>query len=353
MRTPRRTFLQMSLAAPALIGLSGRGWAQDLPLIRISGSAPVVRPDHAMRFLGIPMGYYETLGFRGDYLPTQGSAAGLQLLLNGEVEVAGCGFLEFIKAKSLQPDMPVHMYHSQERKSGYEVVVPEDGPIASIADLAGKSLGVPSLASGALPFARGLLRTGGVDPNTVDFLPIGVGPQALAALKSGEVDGLAMFGGSIAALELLGEKFRIFTAPIGAAGNVMSDRFVQENPELATAIFQGLVLNQRIMRSNPQEAVRAYWSEFGAPAGEDEKQLNEGVYYIQRTAATFQELDDPQPWGRYTEGEWEAITTFFEGIDDLIPEGAERSQFFSDALIEDGNKIDLSLAEAGIERFRV
>lgn len=353
MKCSRRSFLQTALAAPAIIGLNRAAWAQDLPTVRISGSAPIVRPDHAMRFLGIPMGYYETLGFRGDYVPTQGAAASLQLLLNGEVDVAGCGLLELIKAKSLQPDMPVHMYFSQERYSGYEVIVPASSEIATISDLEGKVLGVPSLASGAIPFARGLLRKGKVDDATVQFLPIGVGPQALAALDAGDVDGLAMFAGSIAALELLGHEFRVFSAPIGAAGNVISDRFVQERPELAAQIYKGLILNQRIMISNPEETVRAYWAEYGAPLGEDETQLREGTYYVERTARTFQRLDDPQPWGKYTQEEWDQTKEFFAGIEDLIPEDAELSDFFSDALVEEGNKVDLTLADAGIAKFKV
>src|SRR4051812_21161213 len=73
------------LAAGALtgFGLPIGARSQSLPLVRFAGAAPVPRADHAWMNLGIPMGYYEKLGFRGDYLPTAGSAAAVQLVLSG------------------------------------------------------------------------------------------------------------------------------------------------------------------------------------------------------------------------------------------------------------------------------
>lgn len=354
MTTSRRTFLRMASAAamvPAMPGLIGRARAQDLPLVRYAGAAPVIRPDHAWQFLGIPMGYYERLGFRGDYLPTAGSAAAVQLVLAGEAEVANSGFLELIAAKTRQPDLPVHMYYSQERLSSYEIIVPSDSPITELSQLAGKNIGVPSLASGALPFARGLLRTSGVDPDGVEFLPIGVGAQALAAIDGGEVEAFSVFAGSIAAMELMGRTFRSFTAPIAGAGMVMSDRFVRDNRDLAVAIFKGFILNQRIMQSHPEETVRAYWSAYGAPAGDLDAEMRSAAHFIRRTSAVFQSPDDPQPWGYYTPQEWETIKDFFGGPDGAIPDGAQLSDFYSDELVEEGNQVDLSMIADAIAPF--
>lgn len=354
MSKSRRTFLQIAAAAsatPFLPGWAGAARAQDLPLVRFAGAAPVIRPDHAWQFLGIPMGYYEKLGFRGDYLPTAGSAAAVQLVLAGEAEVANCGFLELIATKTRQPDLPIHMYYSQERLSSYEIIVAEDSPIASLADFAGKRVGVPSLASGALPFARGLLRSAGVDPDGMEFLPVGVGAQALAALDNGEVDAISIFVGSIAALELLGRTFRSFTAPIAGGGMVMSDAFVRDNRDLAVAIYQGFILNQKIMHAYPEATARAFWAAYGAPAGDPEEEMRAAVHYIRRTAAVFQQPDDPQPWGVYTEAEWDTIKQFFGGPDGAIPEGAQLSDFYSSELAEDGNKVDLSLIDEAVAPF--
>lgn len=354
MSTTRRSFLHMALATsviPAFPGLIGRASAQDLPLARMAGAAPVIRPDHAWQFLGIPMGYYNQLGFRGEYLPTAGSAAALQLALAGEVEVANCGFLELIAAKTRQPDLPVHMYYSQERLSSYEMIVPADSAITDLKQLAGKNVGVPSLASGALPFARGLLRNAGVDPDQVNFLAVGVGAQALAALDGGEVEAISIFVGSIAAMEMMGRSFRSFTAPIAGGGMVMTDKFVRENRDLAVAIYRGFILNQRIMQQYPEATVRAYWKEYGQPAGDAAKEMASGVHFVERTSAVFQKADDPQPWGRYTDAEWTTIKSFFGGAEGAIPDNAQLSDYFSDELVEDGNQVDLGLIEKAVAPF--
>ena len=349
MSTTRRKFLTMtSLAGVATLAAPMVARSQSLPLVRFVGAAPVVRADHAWMFLGIPMGYYEKLGFRGDFLPSAGSAAAVQLVASGAAEVANSGFLELIEIKQRQPTLPVHMYFSQERSASYQIIVPPEGPIKTVADLKGKVIGVPSLASGAVPSARGMLRREGVDPKDVTILPIGIGPQALAALKGGQVDAISIFVGQIAAMENLGQKFRIFTAPIAGGGMVMSDAFVKKDPKLATAIFQGMILNQRIMQMDPAAVVRAYWKQYGEPPGDKTKAMKDNVHLVERTAENFQRLDDPQPWGAYTDQEWTTLKEFFAG---LVPMDAKLSQFYDGSLVVGGNKVDMKLAQDAIKAF--
>lgn len=349
MRLSRRVFLQASSVAAVAMPAVLR--AQSLPLVRFAGAAPVVRADHAWMFLGMPMGYYEKLGFRGDYIPTAGSANAVQLLLAGSAEVANCGFLELIAAKVRQPDLPVSMYFSQERDSSYKIIVLPDSSIQKIEDLKGKTIGVPSLASGAVPFARGLVRSKGIDPKSLTILPVGVGPQALAALKGGQVDAISIFIGSIAAMESSGQKFRQFSVPIAGGGMVLSNAFVAKNPALAESIFQGLVLNERIMLMNPEAVTRAYWKQYGQPTGDVAKALADNTHLVRRTAESFQKLDDPQPWGAYTDKEWATITEIFGGEGGQIPKDAKLEQFFSSKLVEGGNKVDMTLADAAIKEF--
>jgi len=348
MNATRRSFLQMAGAATVAMPYVAR--AQTLPMVRFAGATPVVRADHTWMFLGIPMGYYEKLGFRGDYLPTAGSAAAVQLVLAGSAEVANCGFLELISTKTRQPNLPVHMYYSQERQSSYQIIVLPDSPIKSIADLKGKTVGVPSLASGTVPFVRGMVRKEGIDPKGLNILPIGVGPQALAALKGKQVDAICIFIGSIAAMESLGQEFRIFGAPIAGGGMVMSDAFVAKNPQLAQRIFQGMILNQRIMLMNPEIAVRAYWKQYGKPSGDVDKALRDNVHLVKRTGEIFQQLNDPQPWGNYTDAEWTTIKDVFGG-EGGIPADAKLSQFWDPVLVAEGNKVDLKLADQAIKDF--
>jgi NitT/TauT family transport system substrate-binding protein len=275
----------------------------------------------------------------------------VQLVLSGAAEVANSGFLELIAMKQRQPNLPVHMFYSQERSSSYQIIVLPDSPVKSVADLKGKVIGVPSLASGAVPFARGMLKREKVDPKEVTFLAIGVGPQALAALRSKQVDAISIFLGSIAAMESMGQQFRYFTAKIAGAGMVMRDDFVAKNRDLAVQIYKGLVLNQRIMEMNPDAVVRAFFKQYGQPPGDPQKALRENAHLVKRTAEVFQRPDEKLPWGLYTDEEWAHLREFFAGDESLIPPGAKLSDYFDGSLVAEGNKVDMRLAEDAIKPF--
>lgn len=349
MESTRRAFLKAG--AIAGLGFPLTAHSQSLPLVRFAGAAPVPRADHAWMNLGIPMGYYEKLGFRGDYLPTAGSAAAVQLVLSGAAEVANSGFLELIAMKQRTPNLPVHMFYSQERSSSYQIVVLPDSPVKSVADLKGKVIGVPSLASGAVAFARGMLKRDKVDAKDVTFLAIGVGPQALTALRAKQVDAISIFLGSIAAMESMGQEFRYFTAKIAGAGMVMRDDFVAKNRDLATRIFQGLVLNQRIMQTHPEAVVRAFYKQYGQPPGDAQQSFRDNVHLVKRTTSVFQQPDEKLPWGLYTNEEWSGIREFFAGDETLIPSGAKLSDYYDGSLVEAGNKVDMKLAEEAVKPF--
>jgi hypothetical protein len=57
MKSSRRIFLKGVAAAAATTAIAPFNIvrAQSQPLVRLAGAAPVVRPDHAWMFLGIPM----------------------------------------------------------------------------------------------------------------------------------------------------------------------------------------------------------------------------------------------------------------------------------------------------------
>jgi ABC-type nitrate/sulfonate/bicarbonate transport system substrate-binding protein len=207
------------------------------------------------------------------------------------------------------------------------------------------------MASGAVPFARGMLQRESVDAKDVSMLAIGVGPQALAALKAKQVDAISIFIGSIASMENMAQEFRVFTAKIAGAGMVMRDDFVAKNRDLSERIFQGLVLNQRIMQMNPQAVVRAFFKQYGQPTRDAEKALNDNIHLIRRTAEVFQQPGDTLPWGLYTDDEWAELRAFFAGDTTLIPAGAKLEQFYNGTLVEKGNKVDMKLADDAIKAF--
>src|SRR5690606_19384600 len=100
------------------------------------------------------------------------------------------------------------------------MAVPQDSDIQSIADLKGKHIGVSNMGSGSLIIARSMLRRAGVEPAPSVFRPVGVGDAALQALRSGQVQALALWDGGFAGLERAGVELRYLHHPdIGSFGN--------------------------------------------------------------------------------------------------------------------------------------
>ena len=162
-------------------------------------------------FAGIPTGIFKQLSVDADFVTVAGSAAGIQLLVGDQVQLAHVGMLELLAAKRTNPTLPVQAVFLQDVSSAYEIVVPDESRSSRSPRSRGKKVGVISLASGAILVVQAMLHQAGVNDKDAEILPVGTGAQALAALKSDRVQALALFRGSHAAIENLGVKLRYFT----------------------------------------------------------------------------------------------------------------------------------------------
>ena len=338
MISTRRSLLQLMSAAPLLASpMSALG--QALTPIKLVGAAAVARPGQGVMFAGSATGFFKDLGIAGDFFTMAGSAAVLQLIATNQAQLGHCGMQELMAAKLKNPTLPVRAVFLQEVGAGYEIVVPTTSPIKSISELKGKKIGVLSLASGAVPFVKAMLSAAKVDPNGVDLLPVGAGAQALAALRTGQVDALSLFRGSHAALENLGIEFRYFTVPYPSSVIIANDTFLKSNRAALMHGLQGVVLNQVFIATNPEAGVRAFWKVNGAPKDEA-KELREGAHLIKRAAELWKKPSDDRKWGHMTDQDWLGLATF-SGVE-ITP--TQVATLYTNELIEDVNKVDIKIA---------
>jgi ABC-type nitrate/sulfonate/bicarbonate transport system substrate-binding protein len=87
-------------------------------------------------------------------------------------------------------------------RSFFDVVVPDDSPIRTVAELRGKTVGITDLGYGELPFVRGLLGAGQLRPgDSVTIVALEANPSSvLASLREGTVQAV---GGSVEELAAL------------------------------------------------------------------------------------------------------------------------------------------------------
>ena len=334
----RRAALGLLSAAPFM--RAGALGAQSLTQMKFVGAAAVARPDQGFMFVGIPVGFYKQLGIDADFFTVGGSAQVIQLVATNQAQLGHAGMQELMAAKREQPNLPVRAVYLQEVGAGYEIVVPAKGPIQTMGELKGKRIGVMTLASGAVPFVKAMLKNANVAESDVEILPVGTGAQALASLEAKRVDALSLFRGQHAAIENLGVEFRYFTVPYASSVLIANEAYLKSNRDALVRGLQGVVLNTVYMDANPEAAVRAYWKVSGPPKGDEAKALREGVHLIQRAAELWKQPNDSRQWGAMTDAEWLSLAKF-AGID-ITPQQVQ--SLYTTELIADVNKVDPQIA---------
>ncbi len=170
------------LAAPA-------AEAQTKVIYLLTSPAPdVAQASHSS--VPLALGYWKDAGLDVDVQPTSGSTAAAQLVLAGSAHFT-MGTVEPLVIGRQKGGRLVAVYN-HTREGIYTIAVPADSPITSLKQLKGQSLGVLSLGSGAVPFAKAVLRAEGFDPEKdVSWVPIGQGAQATHAVLQKRVEALA------------------------------------------------------------------------------------------------------------------------------------------------------------------
>lgn len=336
-----------AVAGLLLAGLSGFGAAQAQD-VKLWGASATLDAYHGFLFLGNPLGFYKDLGVEVEFGTAAGSAATLQLLASGQVDMGYIGMDVLILAKQTNPDLPVTAVYLQDRGNIYEIVVPENSDIKDVAGLDGKIVGVANLASGALPNLRGMLADAGLNPNaSVGLVPVGNGAQAAAALSNGRVDALSLFRAQHALIETLGFNFRYFTREAPSAVIAVNTNFLRDNREKVVKVLQGIAMSSTFAEANPKAAVEEYWKIYGMPAGlTEEEAMKRSSHVLTSTAKVWKDYQDTSVgWGQMDDATWTGMMDFLVSQKQLSAPIPADGLYTLD-LLDDVNKVDIAPAVA-------
>jgi NitT/TauT family transport system substrate-binding protein len=330
-------------SAIAALAATRPGAAEGLTKLRFCGSAAVPRVDQGFMFLRTPPGFFAGLGIDPDFVSVAGSGATIQLVAANQVQFGHVGMLELMAAKKRNPTLPVRAVYLQEVGSGYEVVVPDDSKIATAADLRGKSVGILSAGSGAIPFLKAMIVHAGLKPDDIDLLPVGVGAQALAALRSNRIQALSLFRGSHAAIENLGVKFRYLTIPLPSSVLAVNEGVLAQQQDAIVRALQAVVLNSVYMETNPVAGARAAWDVIGAPP-DPAAQIDGATHLVTRASELWNHPGSGRPWGFMDDATWTGIIDYLGPHSDVDLTGLDLSTVYTNALTAAVNRVDINPA---------
>jgi NitT/TauT family transport system substrate-binding protein len=354
------------ITGAAIIGVllaiwGAAGLAQDKPLKKVVFAVTTkdISVGHSAHS-SVPqaLGYWKEEGLDVTVTSVEGSAAGMQQLAAGNLQVVSLGPEEIVIGR--EKGVKIKGFYVQARETIYRLVVPADSPLQKVADLKGKTIGVPSLASGSVPFAKALVASVGIDPEKdLKILAVGVGAPGRLALQQKTVDCLALWDTLQASIENSGMALRRLDLPMvhEMLGQTLATRddLVTENSAMLVGFARGIAKATVFGLANPEAAVRIHWKmypETKPQTGDEAKALKDALNVF--NARFMLQRVDNRPDTRFgigTLAQWEKLKSIFKDqkfIEGTVP----AADLYSAALVDQINKFDRAAIVAQAKAYK-
>jgi NitT/TauT family transport system substrate-binding protein len=289
-------------------------------------------------WIGVPLGLYGSTLSPSVY-GTEGASQGLQLMLSNQVTMSTGIQDVLLNAQAEGRTLPVVIPCVYLRGMIHRISVLPDSPVKSIADLGGKTVGVPDLAAGVVQYIKFAATATGMNPDAIRLIAVGDNQQAMAALTSGRVDAIADADVDVAQIESLGVPLRVLVQPPQVKDAAVAYVFAfsrawyDTHQDQAAAMLQGMIKALIVMLENPEAAVRIsfYMYPQSIPTGISFDQAVKNAVNVIHVRAPVIERNsgDDNKWCAFSPRDWSSY------VDMLGLHGkADASVFYTDALID-------------------
>jgi ABC-type nitrate/sulfonate/bicarbonate transport system substrate-binding protein len=210
------------------------------------------------------LGFFEDEGIKIEYIGTLGQGVSqYQALEQGDIDVFTQGHLTDVTQARLAGLSPVAVapgFVDDPDNPHVTYLVAEDSDIRSIADFAGKKIGVGQASSVCLDgFIKKYFKENGLDASTIEFVVLPQAGQPEQAVVNGQIDvttshtpfaGVALAAGGV---RKVGSSFDIVKDPAaGLAVRGFSEEFIQEHPDVVQGFVNATYRARLFMNANPE-----------------------------------------------------------------------------------------------------
>jgi len=301
------------------------------------------------------LGYWDDENLDVELVPGSGSGALVEQMVAGNLPAGAPSLPAVIEGLGAGLDL-VNVY-TYSYGSIFNIRVPQDSKIQSIADLKGATVGIAEAGGGENAVLASALQDVDLDPVTdVTTIPIGAGEATtLDAIESGRVDAYASSKNDMFSLEVSGLDLRdltpeAFDAFPGRAIVTTPEAF-KENKEELTRMMRGIAKATLFCDQVPEtcqkfmiEAVPEQW------VGTEEGKDSQGSLQLEEAIRTTS-VPDSENFGRHNE----AATTEFKDLFAGTIEGFEEfdvATFLNDEILEAVNDWDRDAVMADAETYK-
>jgi NitT/TauT family transport system substrate-binding protein len=213
-----------------------------------------------VQFVAEDEGFYRQQHLNVEREEANGPAICAQLVATGKGDVCAMNVEPILTG--YEKGLHLQLFLSRVGRFSYVLGVPAASPIRTLAGFKGATLGEITVGVGEA-VAPSMLAEAGLKPGDVQYLAIGAGPQALAALDQQRVTGLAFPYLELVKYDVLFHRqFRIFFHPIlddiPDVGYAATPETIQTRGDVLARFARALVEAAVFVRANPVASARIF-----------------------------------------------------------------------------------------------
>jgi NitT/TauT family transport system substrate-binding protein len=351
------------------LGLGGAlpAIAQGLRIMRVANTAAVNDPQQCFVTAGQhpKLDFYKPAGVDVEYVNMSSMTQALQSLRNGHADFGPAVPGILLPAMAKDPTLDLVSVYKWLPRNANVIVVKPGSPIKSAADLAGKRIGVRSQGDTGIVITKTMLAELGLKDDRNEYIAIGDGAPAGAAIDNDRVDAMVSFDTAAARIELVGTKLRYVPltprfAQVGSGWICVPRKLLKEERRSLVALFRGIARSTLFAYANLDAAIDLHWAVYpeSRPKGRSEEEARKELNFIlkDRRNNWMRRPDDPdQRMGASTLDEWRAnIETAAEATKNpkLADELGDANRLFTNELIDEINAFDKAAVLRMAKEFR-
>ena len=363
----RREF-GLGLGAFGLAGVLPRALAQGIRVMRVANTAAVNDPQQCFVTAGQhpKLNFYKPAGVDVEYVNMASMTQALQSLRGGHADFGPAVPGILLPAMAKDPSLDLVSVYKWLPRNANVIVVKPGSPIRSAADLAGKRIGVRSQGDTGIVITRTMLAELGLKDDKCEYIAIGDGAPAGAAIDNDRVDAMVTFDTATARIELVGTKLRYVPltpkfAQVGSGWICVPRKLLKEERKALVALFQGIAKSTLFSNANLDAAIDLHWAVYpeSRPKGRSEEEARKELNFIlkDRKNSWMRRPDDPdQRFGASNLAEWRAnieMAADSSKNPKLAEELGDPNRLFTNELIDDINAFDKQAVIQMARAFRL
>lgn len=329
--------------------------AQNVRVMRLANTAAVNDPQQCFVTAGQHprLNFYKPNGVDPEYVNMSSMTQALQSLRAGHVEFGPAVPGLLLPAMAKDPSLDLVSVYKWLPRNANVIVVKPDSPIKSAADLVGKRIGVRSQGDTGIVLTRTMLAELGLKDDKCEYIAIGDGAPAGAAIDNDRVDAMVAFDTATARIELVGTKLRYVPltpkfAQLGSGWLCVPRKLLKEDRKAVVSLFQGIAKSTIFSNANLDAAIDLHWAVYpeSQPKGRSLDEARKELNFIlkDRKNSWMRRPDDPdQRMGASSLAEWKSnieIAAESSKNPKLADELGDPNRLFTNELIDDINAFD-------------